>query len=225
VAYSSVSHLGFCMLGMYAMNAQGLAGSMMQMINHGISTGALFMLVGVVYERRHTRMISDFGGLWKPLPVYGGVFLVVMLSSIGLPGTNGFIGEFLVLLGAVRVAPLWAEGWRGYVPAALAATGVILSAVYMLWMFQRVMFGPVTHAENQKLSDLTLRERLVFAPIILLIFWIGFAPQPFLSRMQPALDHTLQLARERAERSLHMPEARASWTAPPVADREPGAVR
>jgi len=216
VAYSSVSHLGFCMLGMYAMNAQGLAGSMMQMINHGISTGALFMLVGVVYERRHTRMIADFGGLWKPLPVYGAVFLVVMLSSIGLPGTNGFIGEFLVLLGAFRAAPLW---------AVLAATGVILSAAYMLWMFQRVMFGPVTHAENQKLSDLTLRERLVFAPIILLIFWIGFAPQPFLSRMQPALDHTLELANQRKERSLRMPEARAPGTAAPVADRAPGAVR
>ena len=216
VAYSSVSHLGFCMLGMYAMNAQGLAGSMMQMINHGISTGALFMLVGVVYERRHTRMIADFGGLWKPLPVYGAVFLVVMLSSIGLPGTNGFIGEFLVLLGVFRAAPLW---------AVLAATGVILSAVYMLWMFQRVMFGPVTHAENQKLSDLTLRERLVFAPIILLIFWIGFAPQPFLSRMQPALDHTLELANQRKERSLRMPEARAPGTAAPVADRAPGAVR
>ena len=216
VAYSSVSHLGFCMLGLYAMNPAGFAGAMLTMLNHGISTGALFLLVGVVYERRHTRLIADFGGLWKPLPVYGAVFLVVMLSSIGLPGTNGFIGEFLVLLGVFRAAPLW---------AVLAATGVILSAVYMLWMFQRVMFGPVTHAENQKLSDLTLRERLVFAPIILLIFWIGFAPQPFLSRMQPALDHTLELANQRKERSLRMPEARAPGTAAPVADRAPGAVR
>src|SRR6267142_633174 len=127
VAYSSVSHLGFCMLGLYAMNAQGLAGAMLQMINHGISTGALFLLVGVVYERRHTRLISDFGGLWTPLPVYASVFLVVMLSSIGLPGTNGFVSEFLVLLGAFRTQAWW---------AVLAATGVILSAVYMLWMFQ-----------------------------------------------------------------------------------------
>jgi NADH-quinone oxidoreductase subunit M len=189
VAYSSVSHLGFCMLGLYAMNAQGFAGAMLQMINHGISTGALFLLVGVVYERRHSRLIADFGGLWKPLPVYSCVFLVVLLSSIGLPGTNGFVGEFLVLLGAFRTQPVW---------AVLAAIGVILSAVYMLWMFQRVAFGPVVHAENEKLSDLTFRERLVFAPIVILIFWIGVMPQPFLDRMQPALDRTLDLSRQRA---------------------------
>jgi NADH-quinone oxidoreductase subunit M len=190
VAYSSVSHLGFCMLGMYAMNAQGMAGAMMQMLNHGVSTGALFLLVGVIYERRHTRLISDFGGLWKPLPVYASVFLIVMLSSIGLPGTNGFVGEFLVLLGAFRHTPAW---------AAWAAVGVILSAVYMLWMFQRVMFGPVTHAENETLKDLSGRERLVFAPLLLLIFWMGVAPQPFLDRMQPALERTLQIAQVRTQ--------------------------
>ncbi len=190
VAYSSVSHLGFCMLGLYAMNPQGLAGAMLQMINHGISTGALFLLVGVIYERRHTRLIADFGGLWKPLPVFASVFLIVTLSSIGLPGTNGFVGEFLVLLGAFKTNVWW---------AAMAATGVILSACYMLWMFQRVMFGPVTHAENANLSDLTFRERLVFAPLLLLIFWIGVFPQPFLDRMQPALDRTLAVAAERYE--------------------------
>ena len=188
VAYSSVSHLGFCMLGIYAMNSAGFAGGMLTMLNHGVSTGALFLLVGVIYERRHTRMIADFGGLWKPLPVYASVFLVVMLSSIGLPGTNGFVGEFLVLLGAFRAQPLW---------AALAAIGVILSACYMLWMFQRVMFGPVTHAENEKLPDLSLRERLVFAPLLILIVWMGVAPQPFLDRVQPALDRTLALAQHR----------------------------
>jgi NADH-quinone oxidoreductase subunit M len=188
VAYSSVSHLGFVMLGLYAMNSQGFAGAMLQMINHGISTGALFLLVGVIYERRHTRLISDFGGLWKPLPVFATVFLVVTLSSIGLPGTNGFVGEFLVLLGAFRAEPWW---------AIVAATGVILSAVYMLWMFQRVVFGPVTHAENEKLSDLTLRERLVFVPLLILIFWLGCVPQPFIDRMQPSLDRTLEMARER----------------------------
>jgi len=192
VAYSSVSHLGFCMLGLYAMNSQGMAGAMLTMLNHGVSTGALFLLVGVVYERRHTRMIADFGGLWKPLPVFASVFLVVMLSSVGLPGTNGFVGEFLVLLGAFRAKPLW---------AVVAAVGVILSAVYMLWMFQRVMFGPVTHPENEKLADLTLRERLVFAPLLVLIFWMGVMPQPFIERMQPALERTLILARERAEAS------------------------
>jgi NADH-quinone oxidoreductase subunit M len=192
VAYSSVSHLGFVMLGLFALNAQGLSGAMLQMINHGISTGALFLLVGVIYERRHTRLITDFGGLWKPLPVYAAVFLVVLLSSVGLPGTNGFVGEFLVLLGAFRTNPWW---------AAWAGTGVILSAVYMLWMFQRVMFGPVTHSENEKLTDLSVRERLVFAPLLVLIFWLGVTPQPLIDRMQPTLDRTLALTRQRAAMS------------------------
>ena len=192
VAYSSVSHMGFCMLGLMALNPQGFAGSMMTMLNHGVSTGALFLLVGVVYERRHTRAIVDFGGLWKAVPAFSAVFLVVTLSSIGLPGTNGFVGEFLVLLGAFKTKFVW---------AAVGATGVILSACYMLWMFQRVVFGPVTHEENERLGDLTFRERLVFAPIILLIFWMGFGPQPFLDRAQPALDRTLELTRTRAEAS------------------------
>ncbi len=203
VAYSSVSHLGFCMLGLYAMNAQGFAGSMMQMLSHGVSTGALFLLVGVVYERRHTRLIAEFGGLWKRLPVYAAVFLVVMLSSIGLPGTNGFVGEFLVLLGAYRTQAWW---------AVVAGLGVILSACYMLWMFQRVMFGPITHAENEKLTDLTFRERFVFAPLLLLIFWMGFTPQPLLDRMQPSLDRMLQIARSRAASTL-------------MADRTPAGTR
>jgi len=211
VAYSSVSHLGFCMLGLYALNPQGFAGAMMQMLNHGVSTGALFLLVGVVYERRHTRLIADFGGLWKPLPVYASVFLIVMLSSIGLPGTNGFVGEFLVLLGAFRAHKWW---------AFVGATGVILSAVYMLWMFQRVIFGPVTHLENEKLSDLTLRERLVFAPLLLLIFWMGVAPQPFLDRMQPALDRTLMLARQRAGESAQFVAPAAAPGAPVRAQAE-----
>jgi NADH-quinone oxidoreductase subunit M len=188
VAYSSVSHLGFVMLGLYAMNTQGITGAMLQMLNHGVSTGALFMLVGVIYERRHTRLISDFGGLWKPMPVYAAVFMVVMLSSVGLPSTNGFVGEFLVLLGAFRNTAWW---------AAVGATGVILSALYMLWMYQRVMFGPVTHSENEKLSDLNSRERLVFVPILLLIFWMGVVPQPFIDRMAPSIERTLQLSQSR----------------------------
>ncbi len=197
VAYSSVSHMGFCMLGLMAMNAQGFAGSMMTMLSHGVSTGALFLLVGVIYERRHTRAIADFGGLWKVMPVFSAIFLVVTLSSIGLPGTNGFVGEFLVLLGAFMTKFSW---------AAVAATGVILSACYMLWMFQRVVFGPIVHEENRGLGDLTLRERLVFAPLLLLIFWMGFMPQPFLDRMQPALDRTLELTHQRAERSAALVE-------------------
>jgi NADH-quinone oxidoreductase subunit M len=184
VAYSSVSHLGFCMLGMFAFNAQGWAGSIMQMLNHGISTGALFLLVGVVYERRHTRMISEFGGLWKVLPVYSVIFLVMMLSSIGLPGTNGFIGEFLVLLGAFRTQTTW---------TLFAATGVILSACYMLWMFQRVIFGPVTHSANENLKDLSAREKWVFAPLLVLVFWIGLFPNPILSRITPSIEHSLKL--------------------------------
>jgi len=202
VAYSSVSHLGFCMLGLYAMNAPGLAGAMLQMLNHGVSTGALFLLVGVIYERRHTRQIADFGGLWKPLPVFASVFLVVMLSSIGLPGTNGFVGEFLVLLGAFQAQKAW---------AFVAAVGVILSAVYMLWMFQRVMFGPVTRPENEKLSDLTLRERLVFAPLLLLILWMGVMPQPFIDRAQPSLEAVLDLAASRRA----VPAALQPASAPP----------
>jgi NADH-quinone oxidoreductase subunit M len=189
VAYSSVSHMGFCMLGLMALNAQGFAGSMMTMLNHGVSTGALFLLVGVIYERRHTRAIADFGGLWKVIPVFSVIFLVVTLSSIGLPGTNGFVGEFLVLLGTFKHSVAW---------AAVAATGVILSACYMLWMFQRVVYGPVTNEENAKLKDLSLREKLVFAPLLILIFWMGVAPQPFLDRMQPALDRMLQLTADRA---------------------------
>ena len=206
VAYSSVSHLGFCMLGLYAMNPQGLAGGMIQMLNHGVSTGALFLLVGVIYERRHTRNIADFGGLWKPMPVFASVFLVVLLSSIGLPGTNGFIGEFLVLVGAFRTEPTW---------SILAATGVILGAVYMLWMFQRVMFGPVTRSENEALPDLSMRERLVFAPLLLLIFWMGVMPQPFLDRAQPALDRTLRLVEMR--RQMSAPAALGLGVAAPAA--------
>jgi len=191
VAYSSVSHMGFAMLGLMALNAQGFAGSMMTMLNHGVSTGALFLLVGVVYERRHTRRIADFGGLWKVMPAFASIFMVVMLSSIGLPGTNGFVGEFLVLLGVFLKAKWW---------AVFAATGVILSACYMLWMYQRVAFGPVTHEENRKLSDLSLRERLVFAPLLVFIFWMGVMPQPFLNRMQPALDRTIEATVQRRER-------------------------
>jgi len=189
VAYSSVSHLGFCMLGMFAFNSVGWSGSIMQMLNHGISTGALFLLVGVIYERRHTRLISEFGGLWKVLPLYSVIFMVIMLSSIGLPGTNGFIGEFLVLLGAFRTQP-------GF--TILAATGVILSACYMLWMFQRVIFGPVDNAANEGLKDLNLREKLVFAPLLVLVFWIGLFPNPILSRIQPSIDSSLEMINKRA---------------------------
>jgi NADH-quinone oxidoreductase subunit M len=183
VAYSSVSHLGFVMLGLFALNVQGLQGSIYQMLNHGLSTGALFLLVGMIYDRRHTRMIAEFGGLWKQVPVFSALLLLVTFSSIGLPGLNGFVGEFLILLGAFSVTPGW---------TALAATGVILGAVYMLWMCRRVIFGPLTHPENRELRDLGARELALLAPIIALIILMGIYPQPFLSRMQPSIEHTLK---------------------------------
>jgi NADH-quinone oxidoreductase subunit M len=186
VAYSSVSHLGFVMLGLFALNIQGIQGGIYQMVSHGLSTGALFLLVGMLYDRRHTRMIADFGGLWHQLPVFSVLFLIVTFASIGLPGLNGFIGEFLILLGAFSVKPGW---------TAAAAIGVILGAIYMLWMFRRVFFGPMTHPENQKLSDLNRRELLILAPVIALIIIMGIYPQPFLSRMKPSVDVTLQRIR------------------------------
>ena len=182
VAYSSVSHLGFVMLGLFAFNVQGLQGGIYQMLSHGLSTGALFLLVGMIYDRRHTRLIRDFGGLWQQVPIFSALLLVVTFSSIGLPGLNGFVGEFLILLGAFNVVPGW---------TVLAATGVVLGAIYMLWMFRRVIFGPLTNPENEKLRDLDTREIIILAPIVLLIVVMGVYPQPFLDRMKPAVDLTL----------------------------------
>ncbi len=192
VAYSSVSHLGFVMLGLFALNGQGVSGSVLQMLNHGVSTGALFLLVGVLYERRHTRAIADYGGLSKVVPLFAVVLMVVTLSSIGLPGTNGFVGEFLILLGAFEFAP---------VPTAIATTGVILGAAYMLWMFQRVMFGPLTNRANQTLTDLNLREMLYLAPLVVLIFVMGVFPQIFLDRINPSVDRFLARIEARYEGS------------------------
>jgi NADH-quinone oxidoreductase subunit M len=183
VAYSSVSHLGFVMLGLFALNVQGIEGSLYQMLNHGLSTGALFLLVGMIYDRRHTRLIEDFGGLWKQLPIFSAALLMVTFSSIGLPGLNGFVGEFLILLGAFDAAPRW---------TAAAATGVILGAIYMLWMYRRVIFGPLTNPENQKLQDLDRREILILAPIVMLIVLMGVYPKPFLSRMSASVDLMLK---------------------------------
>lgn len=183
IAYSSVSHLGFVMLGMTALNVQGVQGSLYQMLGHGLSTGALFLAVGVIYERRHTRLISEFGGLWAQMPIYGGVFMVVMLSSVGLPGLNGFVGEFLILLGAFDTYP---------VAAVIAVSGVVLGAVYLLWMFQRVMLGPLTNPKNKDLKDLSLREILVFTPLIVMMFVMGLYPQPFLQRMEPTVETYLE---------------------------------
>jgi NADH-quinone oxidoreductase subunit M len=175
IAFSSVSHLGFVMLGLFAFNMQGVQGGVIQMINHGLSTGALFLIVGCIYERRHTRMISDFGGLSTPMPIFATIFMIVALSSIGLPGLNGFVGEFLILLGAFKVNKLY---------AIISATGVIFAACYMLWMFQRVMFGKVTNEKNMNLQDLSWREIGYFIPLLLFIVWIGVYPNTFLKKTE-----------------------------------------
>jgi NADH-quinone oxidoreductase subunit M len=167
VAYSSVSHLGLCMVGLFAMNPNGITGGILQMLNHGISTSALFLLVGIVYERRHTRMIAEYGGLSKTMPVYATIFMIMTMSSIGLPGLNGFIGEFAILQGAFQAAP-----WL----AVLATTGIILGAAYMLWLFQRAMFGPISEV-NTKMADLNAREIAYFVPLVIVAFWIGLYPK------------------------------------------------
>jgi NADH-quinone oxidoreductase subunit M len=184
VAYSSVAHLGFVMLGMFALTMQGVSGSILQMINHGISTGALFLLVGMIYERRHTRLIADFGGLAHVMPVFTAIFVIVTLSSIGLPGTNGFVGEFLILLGTFKTNTTY---------AVIGTFGIVLAAVYMLWMVQRVFYGTLDKDENRKLRDIDWRERLIAIPLLIMIFWIGIYPKTFLSKIEPTVKHLLEV--------------------------------
>jgi len=170
VAYSSVSHLGFVVLGLFTLTPQGLVGGIIQMVNHGLSTGALFLVVGMLYERRHTRLIVEYGGLWKAVPALSALFLVVALSSLGLPGLNGFVGEFLILVGTFQInRPL----------AVFATTGIIFAAVYLLWMYQRVFFGSITNEANRHLPDLSVREWAILLPILLFIVWIGVYPVSF----------------------------------------------
>jgi len=206
VAYSSVSHLGFVMLGIFAFNVQGIAGGILQMINHGLSTGALFLAVGMIYERRHTRMIEEFGGLSRQIPIFAIFFMIITLSSIGLPGLNGFIGEFLILVGVFNSHPFY---------ATLAATGIILAAVYMLWMFQRVMFGELTNPANRLLKDLNAREIVVLVPLILFILWIGLYPKPLLEKMEPSVKKTISLVMQAKGQQALAPELRgSSWNQP-----------
>jgi NADH-quinone oxidoreductase subunit M len=193
VAYSSVAHLGFVMLGIFALNPQGLSGGILQMVNHGLSTGALFLLVGMIYERRHTREMDAYGGLWKVMPIFGGIFLVVVLSSVGLPGLNGFVGEFTILLGAFG-SKVFGSPWY----AGIATLGVILAAVYLLKMFEKTFLGPVTKEENKNLKDLNLREILTMVPLLVLIFWLGIYPQPFLNLINPAVEQLVQLVQTAA---------------------------
>lgn len=197
VAFSSVSHLGFVMLGMFAFTVQGVQGSVYQMLNHGVSTGALFILVGMVYERRHTRMIKEFGGLAKVMPVYATFLVIVALSSIGLPGTNGFVGEFTILLGTFKA---------NHVYAVLGATGVILGAGYMLWMLRRVAFGPLKNALNEGLKDLDAREVLTLIPVVVMIFWMGLFPKTFFKKMDLAVENYLKDIKARQETLLRQYE-------------------
>jgi NADH-quinone oxidoreductase subunit M len=184
VAYSSVSHLGFVMLGMFALNVQGVSGAILQMINHGLSTGALFLLIGMVYEQTHTREIKVYGGLWKVMPIFGTIMLIASLSSMGLPGLNGFVGEFTILLGAFGSKAIGSPWYAG-----ISAIGVIMAAVYILYMFQKMFLGPageITH--HHELKDLNWREILTVAPLLILMFWIGLYPAPFFNLIAPAVE-------------------------------------
>jgi NADH-quinone oxidoreductase subunit M len=183
VAYSSVAHLGFVVLGIFTFTMAGIQGAIYQMCSHGVSTGALFILVGMLYDRRHTRLISEFGGLATTLPVYSAFFLIVALSSLGLPMLNGFVGEFLIILGAFHVRVVY---------AALAAVGVVLAAVYLLWMYQRVFYGEVKNEKNRNLPDLSDREKVILVSVVIVILWMGIYPQPFLRRLDLSTAQVIQ---------------------------------
>jgi len=192
VAYSSISHLGYVMLGVFALTPEAIEGGILQMVNHGISTGALFLLVGMIYERRHTREISDFGGLAYRLPLLSVAFMIITLSSVALPGTNGFVGEFLILLGSFKGA--WSyfileNSIFRLVLMVFASSGVILGAYYMLWMVQRVFFGPLNNDKNKNLKDLSLREMIVLVPFIIAVFWIGIYPKPCMNKMHESVTY------------------------------------
>jgi NADH-quinone oxidoreductase subunit M len=232
IAYSSVSHLGFCMLGLFALNKPGLYGGVLQSINHGLSTGGLFAIVGMIYDRYHTREIADLGGLAKRLPLLATFMMLFTLSSIGLPGMNGFAGEFLVLAGMFQrgyaeAPPIYSVQWLAI--AVLAVSGVVLGAWYMLWLVERVFFRklrePAHHSHEAPIRDMSLREGLALAPLLVFVFWIGLAPQHFLAPMSQDLDQVLNITAEplakRYGPSFERPVARqAEGASLPVASRE-----
>ena len=194
VAYSSVSHLGITMIGLFALNLTGIKGGVLQMLNHGISTGMLFLIIGIIYERRHTRLLSEYGGLARTMPVFATFFMIAMLSSAGLPLLNGFVGELTILVGLAQVggeaysffglSPFW---WT-----VVAATSVIVGAVYLLWLYQKTMFGPVTNTKNEGLLDLNWREKWTLIPLIVLAVWIGLYPKPFFRIIEAPVDRMVQ---------------------------------
>jgi NADH-quinone oxidoreductase subunit M len=215
IAYSSVSHLGFCTLGIFALTPNGLSGSVIQQINHGLSTGALFLIIGVLYERRHTRLISEFGGLSTPMPNFAAIYMIATLSSLGLPLLNGFIGEFVILRGTYEVSIKY---------TAWAAIGIVLGAAYLLWLYQRVMFGPVTNPANEHLEDLNVREYATLVPLIILCFWIGIYPKPLFK----VLERPVQLIVEQANPGYYGAERAtapaAALDAAPAASPASGAI-
>ncbi len=201
VAYSSVSHLGFCMIGLFALNSQGIEGSIYAMISHGLTTSGLFLAIGVVYERRHTREMSEYGGLWRQMPVFAALFLICMLGSVGLPGLSGFVGEFLTIFGTFIADKSFPVGWDHFLPhpmllAAAATTGVIFGAVYLLYMFQKMMFGELKE-QNKGLQDLSWREIGVFTPLVIGIFVLGLYPKPIIKVMNPAVDQFIRSYKEK----------------------------
>jgi NADH-quinone oxidoreductase subunit M len=198
VAYSSVSHLGFVMLGIFALNTQGISGAILQMVNHGLSTGALFLIVGMLYERTHTRDMAAYGGVWKIVPYMGALMLIVTLSSMGLPGLNGFVGEFTILLGAFGSQVIGSPWFAG-----VATLGVILAAVYLLVLFERVFLGPVSNPEVNHLKDINLREGLILLPLLVLIFWIGLYPKPFFDLINPTVEQLVSVIQTASIAAIH----------------------
>ncbi len=214
VAYSSVSHLGFCTLGIFALTPLGLSGSVLQQVNHGISTGALFLIVGILYERRHTREIAEYGGISNVMPIYATITMIMFLSSMGLPLLNGFVGEFTILQGTFMEKEI--AGHPGYFWAAWAVPGVILAAAYLLWLYQRVFFGTVTNPKNEKLHDLTPREVLTFVPLLIMAFWIGLYPKPFFQILEQPVNQLVQ--------NVHAPRAGDAVNAAVQHEKTPSAI-
>ena len=230
VAYSSVSHLGFCALGVFALSAYGISGSIFAMLSHGLTTGGLFLGIGVLYERRHTRRLAEYGGVWKQMPVFAGLFLIITMGSAGLPSLSGFVGEFLTLFGTFNSAdtfpaPDWLPAPR--LLAAIATSGVIFGAIYLLWMFQKVFFGKLDKAKNGSLPDLSGRELATFIPLVIGIFLLGLFPRPLLAAMEPSVERfriTLSTRLKEPDGPAHLYGAAATPPPPPPAAAAPPAA-